>query len=1001
MRPSPYARRPTAHAEGWVVAVAILVALPTGVVIGISGHGDSRTGAPDLTAGSGPGRPHAFLPPQSSANDWPELHQTPLLTGYASHSYLSSVNASKLGVVWAADLESPALDSPVVAYDSTLHETLAYIGTESGDVMALNLANGQTVWATWLGSAIRSTPAVSNGSVWVGTFENPSIFRLNSSTGAIQCSVVAPGLLEGTPTVVTPKGGIPTVYLGSTGGSHGGPMLAVNAANCSIEWEFKNFPYPAGSWDAVSYAVNGNGTPIIIFGTADTDSAVYALNALTGKLVWRFQSFNPPPGVYDIGAGAVISPPGKNGFADGVAYVPSKYGFMYALDLNTGSALWSTNYYQLVGVANGTDGGTSTAALDGNNLVFGTPHGLINLNASTGQLFWLYTDPSATEAISSPAIAGGHGHGIIVVGDISGSVDVLAVVGGGPLYTYHTGGYITASPAESGGNILIASTDQFLYDFAVGGGNDAALPTTTISSPLPASTVANPNGNLTVYGNATDPLGVARVSVAIQSDGPAGRWWDAASSTWSLGPVNNPAHLVSPGGLSTAWTFAYPELRAGDTVQVTAWAASVSGQSDILGGHVGFAVNYSTSGPHLRTTPQFVPPGGNVTVNGGGFTQSEKVVISLLGKTLATVIAGHNGSIPAVRVKIPPKTLFGQTSLNASGRTSHKSATTALTIGNNWDQVGYDPGHEGYEPNDPTLNTLIFPGANQWVRLSWNFIAGAPVYASPVVADGVVYVGDSGGRVYAVDTSNGGLLWTWTLPSGAGINGSLAVDPSAGLVFAAAGDGTLTAISTSTGLAVWNRSLGGNLTAPVYADGEVFIASSSGLVEALSESNGSPTWNVSETSGISGAPALDSTAAQLVVGEANGAVLALNSTNGHPSWSYLTGGAVTAAAVVSGGIVYVGSADGKVYALNLGTGTKVWSFTTGGAVTDTGVLESKDTVDGALELLIGSDDGKMYAISAATGHMFYNLSFSAPIVGVAGMLGLAIFVTSTGIVSAM
>ena len=35
--------------------------------------------------------------------------------------------------------------------------------------------------------------------------------------------------------------------------------------------------------------------------------------------------------------------PGVNGFADGVVYVPSKDGFVYALNLTTGAHLWTAS----------------------------------------------------------------------------------------------------------------------------------------------------------------------------------------------------------------------------------------------------------------------------------------------------------------------------------------------------------------------------------------------------------------------------------------------------------------------------------------------------------------------------------------------------------------------------------------------------------------------------------------------------------------------------------
>ena len=81
------------------------------------------------------------------------------------------------------------------------------------------------------------------------------------------------------------------------------------------------------------------GIPLVLDGSSEHCDSEYAINARSGKEVWRFQG--PTPGDYDMAAGATISAPGTNGFADGVAYVPSKYGTLYALNLTTGAKLWS------------------------------------------------------------------------------------------------------------------------------------------------------------------------------------------------------------------------------------------------------------------------------------------------------------------------------------------------------------------------------------------------------------------------------------------------------------------------------------------------------------------------------------------------------------------------------------------------------------------------------------------------------------------------------------
>jgi len=742
---------------------------------------------------------------------------------------------------------------------------------------------------------------------------------------------------------------------------------------------------------------------MVLFGTDNPDSSVYALNALTGTELWHYQTYAPPGSDFDVAAGAAISPPGKNHFSQGVAYVTNKAGRAYALDLNNGTLLWETNFNALASIPPGNgildNLSRSTPGLDGSNVIFGFADGLFDLNGTTGAAIWMYKDPTSTESIASPAIAGGNGHGIVITGDVAGDLDVISVTGGTQLYTYATGGYITGSPAVSGTNILIPSSDGFLYDFAPGGGNDATLPTTTLTSPVQGGMLTNPNGNLSVSGNATDVKGVVTVNVAVQANGVGGPWWDAASQTWTPGAVNNPAQLGSPGARSTSWTFPFPVPRSGGTYEVTANALSSAGQSDLLGARVGFAVTFSTAGPHLETSSAFVAPGGAAVLSGGGFAPSEKVKLELYGKTLATVTATLNGSLPSKTVTVPASAAFGFTSFFALGVMSGLSSTVAVTITNSWDQLGDNPGHSGLEPNDPSLTKVIFPGGNKWIDLAWHFDAGASINASPAVVDGVAYVADTLGQLFAIDVSNGGTLWTFTLTSGAAIDGSPAVDLGRGLVFIGADDGTVDAISLSTGLLVWNATLGGDVNAPVFVNGEVYATTSAGKIAALSESTGSISWTKTLRGNITAAPAVNQTAQLLVVGGSNGDVFAENLSTGATLWKFVTGGAVTASAIVSGGVVYVGSGDHNIYALKQSSGGLLWNFTTGGAVEDTGALLSPGSATG-LDLYIGSNDGTLYALRASNGAVLFNISMGSPIVGVSTQKGLAVFETASGLISA-
>jgi outer membrane protein assembly factor BamB len=973
----------------WLTRISVIVAV---LACGISAAGRSASAA---EVG---GHSRADVAGTSSAAghskyDWPVFHGGPRLQGWAANSSVTAANAGSLGVRWAANLYGAAVDSPVVAYDSALKERLAYIGTQNGDLLAVNMANGGIVWSVWLGPQIRSTPVVTHGAVFVATYNSTRVYKVNGATGAVECSFAPPKQIEGSPVAATPPGGVPTVYIGANDTeTASGPLYAMKQSNCSREWAFTGYASRAGSWDPLSYTVDAKGEPLLLFGTSDPDSRVYAVDAVTGKEVWKYAVYDPS-GMADVGGGVVVSPPGANGFADGVAYVESKYGIMYARDLTTGAKVWAVNYNKKV---KSFGRNVCTAALAGKNLVLGDNNGLADLNAVTGKVIWSNHNPADVGVDSSPAIAGPSGSQVVAVGDLAGGFDVDSLADGTQLYHYQTGQFITASPAVSGGNILIASADGFLYDFAPGGGNEATLPSVTETSPADSSQVANPDGDLQVTGSASDGAGVAQVAVAVQAGGPEGQWWDAATSRWVSGPVSNPATVASPGSTSSNWAFSYPVPAAGGTYRVTATSVSTKGQSSVPPAQSSFAVLPSTTNPQIKASSRFVPPGGKTTVSGSGFGDSETVAITLQGTTLATATTTATGGLPATAVTVPTSRPFGLTSLTVTGQSSGKTATAAITVANKWAQAGYDPGHTGYEPNDPNLYRSVGAGSGTFMNLSWAYQASAPVDASPAVANSVAYTANAAGQLVAIDIHNGAPLWTWSLHSKAALDGAPAVDTARGLVFVGANDGSLHAISIYTGKAVWSAAIGGEVSAPVYGGGRVYVSTSTGVVEALSESAGKKLWARTLAAPASTAPALDTAAKMLIVGESSGDVQAL-STSGAHKWTYSTGNAVTTPATVSGGTVYFG-AGSSVYAVNETSGAAIWHYQTGGKIGNSLALE--DTLGKGLILVAGSADGDLYGFHAPDGTRLWKTPIGSPITGVAAAYVTYVFDTSTGVFGA-
>jgi outer membrane protein assembly factor BamB len=931
----------------------------------------------------------------SSGYTWPQFHGNPGLSGTSADPSISSSNASTLGVKWMAQVGATE-GSPVEAWNASLGEPLAYVGDENGYVNAVNARTGSIVWSVPFGSAFTATPLVSGSSVWVAPLASGRIYKLDAATGTIQCAVKEVGSIQGSPVVATLPGGQTLVYFPTldTGGADGG-IDAINTYSCATVFAWNGsaaFSTHAGIWSPISYGVDADGVPLVLFGSADPDSSEYAINAATGSLVWRYYTNNPPGEDWDIGAGSTISAPGVNGFADGVAYFDGKDGVFYALDLTTGALIWSWDF------GNGTNtDALSTPALDGSTVVFGDNGGVSALDAVNGSLLWQYSTGGDT-VNSSSAIVGPPGQQVVAFGTLGGVVHVVSLATGASLYSYQTGSFISASPADFEGTLLIDSADGFLYDFGLGGGNGAA-PTTAVTVPANGSTIAYPSGELSISGTAMAPDGVGAVSVELQEDGTSGPWYQAATNSFTPGLSATDATMASPGATSTTWSLTVPVPEQGASYLVDAAAVDEDGIADISSASgkataaaSSFTMSASPSAPVVTPAGQWVPPGSPLTVSASGFQGGEHVTFTLPvngggTEVLGTATATASGSAGPVTGTVPSNEPFGPRTITATGG-SGRAGAAAVTISNSSPQLGYGPQRLGFEENDGAISKHQAVGASYFSQ-AWAVTAGAAITSQPAVVDGVAYFGDSGGVFHAVTVSDAKSSWTDSI--GSGITSSPAVD--GGSVFVGDQAGTVLALSNATGASEWSRSLGsGIMSSPAVSGGFVFVASSAGMLDALDETTGAVVWSDSLGAATDDSPSVDPAKDVLVIGDQSGVLHGVSTSNGQVLWTHATNGQpIVAPATFDDGLVLVGSENDAFYAVNEASGKVTWARATGGPITSSAVAT------GGSDVGVGSGDGDVYNFLIPSGKLDSTQPVGSPIDGLTGTKGIYIVATSAGL----
>lgn len=193
----------------------------------------------------------------------------------------------------------------------------------------------------------------------------------------------------------------------------------------NLKWTFST----GGAIHSSPAVVNG----VVYVGSRD--GYIYALDAATGEELWSFRT----------GSWVESSPVVVNG----VVYCGSNDGQLYALDAATGNKLWSfVSKYSIR---------SSPAVADGVVYFGSDDYCVYAVDIATGAELWRFEANSAI--ISSPVVI----DGVVIVGSVDGSCYVLNAKSGRLRLNFQTGSSIVTSPVVSGGVAYITNTDGLMY----------------------------------------------------------------------------------------------------------------------------------------------------------------------------------------------------------------------------------------------------------------------------------------------------------------------------------------------------------------------------------------------------------------------------------------------------------------------------------------------------------------------------------------------------------
>jgi polyvinyl alcohol dehydrogenase (cytochrome) len=368
--------------------------------------------------------------------------------------------------------------------------------------------------------------------------------------------------------------------------------------------------------------------------------------------------------------------------------------------------------------------------------------------------------------------------------------------------------------------------------------------------------------------------------------------------------------------------------------------------------------------------------------------------------------------------------------------TAAQEATPVVRAGGDWPLYGHD-----------LFGTRASAAGVSSTNVSelaplWEVEVGGPVSATPVIAEGVVYVGSYDGKLYAIDVQSGDPVWTYDTGAAVtepnlgiplGITGSAAV--ADGTVYVGDATATVHAIDATSGAARWTTKVDSQPNAsiwssPVVWDGTLYVGVASvakqtgfrGSVVALEAATGRLLWQTymvpegADGAGVFSVPAIDAERGMLYVGTQNAysanpapygnptSVVALDAATGALAWVFNAppGGGDAAptddvafsaspnlfTAEVDGNprdLVGEGQKSGTFWALDRDTGKVVWQAEVSPAGPLGGMEGTSAVSDGVVAVPAtnwpqpdGPAKGMVTALDAATGAVRWTVEQTAP-----------------------
>ncbi|NLF38944.1 PQQ-like beta-propeller repeat protein, partial [bacterium] len=287
---------------------------------------------------------------------------------------------------------------------------------------------------------------------------------------------------------------------------------------------------------------------------------------------------------------------------------------------------------------------------------------------------------------------------------------------------------------------------------------------------------------------------------------------------------------------------------------------------------------------------------------------------------------------------------------------------------------------------------LYTPGATNVSGVKWSFQTGSNVMSSPVVVNGIVYVGSDNGRFYALDAETGTQIWQFvTSPVKPVRCGPCIAD---GAVYFTA-ESVLYALDAAVGTQIWRYTRGSAYAldnSPAVAYGAVFAGfekwSGTAAISGIDTASGKEVWRFRAmdypNNGPQG-PAIDETT--LYTSGDDNVTLAADLRSELQKWRGGGHHCQACVAVDDDSVYYIGQAT--LRAINKNTVATRWMFA--GTVSGDQTPRSSPALHNNV-VYIGHQDTWFYAVNANNGSLKWKYKTGGEIWSSPTVAGNAVFV---------